>query len=331
MATKKYSFYKRGQIWYCATYEDGKRRCFTTRQKDRERAVMAVEGLLGSVETVGMEDVLEHYITFDQFRSPTTEKYADYFFRRFATFIRGKRGMTMPASIATQENVKRYQDWLMSRELSPTSIKIEMGAIRAILKRAHKSGLIEEDPFRDVRLPKPNSKAYFLSSEDVQALLKKAEENPLYLNYIKLLLYSGCRGGELRNLKWKDIHENYLEFDGKTGMRRFPLNGRVKNIVKSIKSFSPKPLSEHVLVDYRTGRWIGRHSQLGKIIKKYIRKAKLDERYTAHSLRHTFASHLVMQGVDLYTVSKLLGHASVKMTERYAHLRPELLQAEVKY
>jgi site-specific recombinase XerD len=58
--------------------------------------------------------------------------------------------------------------------------------------------------------------------------------------------------------------------------------------------------------------------------------AGLETKGTLHTLRHTFASHLVQAGVDLYSVSKLLGHSSIKMTEIYAHLAPKTLQEVIK-
>jgi site-specific recombinase XerD len=62
---------------------------------------------------------------------------------------------------------------------------------------------------------------------------------------------------------------------------------------------------------------------VSKKFKKYIREVGLVEQFTFHSLRHTFASHLVQKGVSLYIVSKLLGHSDMKTTEIYAHLAPE--------
>jgi len=160
---------------------------------------------------------------------------------------------------------------------------------------------------------------------------RKLTKNDSTLGTIHYMSPEQVRGGELRNLKWSDIHDNYLEFHGKTGLHRFPLNDDVKGILNTIKYFSKKPLNEYILTDYRTGRWLGAHSQLGKIVKKYIRKAKLDDRYTTHSLRHTFASHLVLSGTDIYTVSKLLGHTYISMTQKYSHLPPEIIKTRVKY
>jgi site-specific recombinase XerD len=70
---------------------------------------------------------------------------------------------------------------------------------------------------------------------------------------------------------------------------------------------------------------------MSRIARRYIDKAGLKKSYVGHTLRHTFASHLVMEGIPIYTVSKLLGHTDVKTTERYAHLSPEQIQVKIEY
>ena len=87
----------------------------------------------------------------------------------------------------------------------------------------------------------------------------------------------------------------------------------------------------HILID-KNGNYLGKWNTCGKIVKKYMRQAGLKESYTCHTLRHTFASHLVLHGKPMEQVSKLLGHRSVKTTETfYVHLKPENLTFELPY
>ncbi|MEN3014320.1 MAG: tyrosine-type recombinase/integrase [Endomicrobiia bacterium] len=68
---------------------------------------------------------------------------------------------------------------------------------------------------------------------------------------------------------------------------------------------------------------------LSSLMRKFVKKLKLKD-VSFHTLRHTFASHLAMQGVDLYTIAKLLGHSDIKTTEIYAHLSPYHFQDVIK-
>ena len=70
--------------------------------------------------------------------------------------------------------------------------------------------------------------------------------------------------------------------------------------------------------------------RITKTFKKYVIKSKLNPKLKFHSLRHTFASWLVQRGVSIYEVSKLLGHSDIKVTEIYAHLKPENLRNAVE-
>jgi site-specific recombinase XerD len=73
-----------------------------------------------------------------------------------------------------------------------------------------------------------------------------------------------------------------------------------------------------------------RENNLFRELQRTAKKAKIKKHVTVHMLRHTYASHLVMNGVDLRTVQELLGHSSIKTTQRYAHLAPDHLQDAIK-
>ena len=135
---------------------------------------------------------------------------------------------------------------------------------------------------------------------------------------VELVLNSGLRKSELLHLKWSDIDlKNRLLFIWDTKnkeSRSIPLNDNAVKVIiripRNLKSeyLFPSPVNQlKPWVDFR------------KDWKKALRKAGIED-FTFHDLRHTFASHLVMAGVDLKTVQELLGHKSIEMTLRYAHL-----------
>jgi len=142
---------------------------------------------------------------------------------------------------------------------------------------------------------------------------------------------TGLRIGELVNVKWSDVDMGNRvirvwqtgDFTTKSKRdRNLPMNDTVFNLLTT-----KKRTGEHVF-STQDGKQMD-SVYISKKFKKYVRRVKLGEQYTFHSLRHTFASHLVQRGVSLYIVSKLLGHSNLKTTEIYAHLAPVTFQEVV--
>jgi len=133
-------------------------------------------------------------------------------------------------------------------------------------------------------------------------------------------LHTGCRRGEALNLTWKniDLARRTIKITQTKGRIdcEIPVNDQLLEILKNREAVGEKPFN------------FNRHFVPHKF-KDYIKKACLSLNLSVHSLRHTFASHLVMNGVDLYTVKELLGHSDLRVTEKYAHLAPDHLAAGV--
>jgi integrase len=137
---------------------------------------------------------------------------------------------------------------------------------------------------------------------------------------VTVLLHTGFRRSELLGLRWKDV-------DFKAGVLTIPKskNGEVRHVpmtttVRSILSHLPRPLDSTALVFPNTEanrdlRWAK------KIVPEALRAANIDD-FRFHDLRHTFASRLAMEGVDLLTIKELGGWKSLPVVQRYAHLSP---------
>lgn len=133
---------------------------------------------------------------------------------------------------------------------------------------------------------------------------------------IRMLIYTGCRLGEILSLKWADvfINEGYLHLkDSKTGEKTAPLNESAKSTLKNLEQKVGNP---YVFVGDKPGTCL---TTLKRAWTKIRSLANLKD-VRIHDLRHTFASLAIKQGIDLYTVSKLLGHKNISTTTRYAHL-----------
>lgn len=154
-------------------------------------------------------------------------------------------------------------------------------------------------------------------------------QSKTYTDYLKpmvlLALNTGMRQGELFNLCRKDV-------DLKTGLvsarwggtknsktRHIPLNVEATTILQAWLEENPGEPSDLVFPSPKTG---GRFNNIRKSWGKLIDDAQIED-FHFHDLRHSFASHLVMRGVNLYTVKELLGHSSIEVTQRYAHLSPD--------
>ena len=174
-----------------------------------------------------------------------------------------------------------------------------------------------ENPVKGVKMFKENNQRLrFLEINEISKLLDNCEE---YLKPIVMIaLNTGMRKSEILNLKWRDVDINrgiiYL-YNTKNGEKReIPINEEVDRALIGVRKNSE---SEYIFC-WKNGEKIRdiRISFFTALQKSGIKEFRF------HDLRHTAASHLVMSGVDLNTVRELLGHKSLKMTLRYAHLSP---------
>jgi integrase len=181
--------------------------------------------------------------------------------------------------------------------------------------------MVEEETLKRIRKVKPltenNRRLRYLSKDECQALINACD------NHVRLIvitaLNTGCRKGEILSLRWDqvDLKHGFILLDKtKNGDRReIPINETLRNVLQGITRRLDVP---HVFHDSGTGK---PYQDVKRSFQTALRKAKIHD-FKFHDLRHTFASHLIMAGVDLTTVSRLLGHKSLTMTLRYSHLAP---------
>ena len=138
---------------------------------------------------------------------------------------------------------------------------------------------------------------------------------------IRLLLLTGCRRSEIVRLRWSEVRGNVLALaDSKTGPRNVPLNTAARRILEGQRERG----SPFV---FPSPRDAARPRGLNLSLWYRIRKQAGIEDVRLHDLRHTVASHAVMNGVPVPVVSRLLGHSNVRMTLRYAHLGDREIEA----
>ena len=181
----------------------------------------------------------------------------------------------------------------------------------------------KSNPCTGVRKYKENRKQRFLSQLELKRLeesliqqTKEQKGSVCTVNAILLILYTGCRLGEVLNLKWDNVHlkDRYIYLDDtKVGESARPLNQKAIDLLTSI---TPKEGNPYVFYGKVPGKPLAEVKTAWKAI---LKRAGIKD-FRIHDLRHSFASFALKEGVDLYTVSKLLGHKNIATTTRYAHL-----------
>ncbi|MDD5108876.1 MAG: site-specific integrase [Candidatus Omnitrophica bacterium] len=202
--------------------------------------------------------------------------------------------------------------------ISHATVNRALNCLSSLYNRAIEWGKATDNPMSKVKLFKvPDKRVRFLEKEEIDKLLSHCCEHlkPIVI----VALHTGMRKGEILGLKWHDIDikRNIIHlYDTKNGEKReVPMNEVVQ---KTVIGVLKNPESQYVFCNKD-------NKPYGNVRKSFftaLKKAGIIN-FRFHDLRHTFASQLVMSGVDLNTVRELLGHKSIEMTLRYSHLSPD--------
>lgn len=211
-----------------------------------------------------------------------------------------------------------------ARKVSPATVNRNLACLKCIFNKAIQWGKAENNPVRQVKLFKEDNKRIrYLEKEEIIKLLAKCHG---HLKAIVIIaLNTGMRKGEILGLKWHDCdfrHNIIYLYNTKNGEKReVPMNEQVRTTLIKVR----KHLESPYIFCNKAGKPYG---DIKKSFLTALDKAGIID-FHFHDLRHTFASHLVMSGVDLNTVRELMGHKSLEMTLRYSHLSPDHKQRAV--
>jgi integrase len=185
----------------------------------------------------------------------------------------------------------------------------------------------DSNPCNNISLYPRKKMERFLSNDELkklEALLNSEHIQKRYskytINAIKLLIYTGCRKNEVLSIKWEDVYleESYFHLkDSKAGKRDVPLNEISKKILLETHRHRDNPYV------FPSVRLKNNHIKDPIRLWNTIRNAIDCKDVRIHDLRHSFASFAIKKGIDIFRVSKLLGHKDIKTTMRYAHISKE--------
>ena len=229
---------------------------------------------------------------------------------------------------ATQRTIADYVQWLVSRSLA---------SLKSLYMFALSEDEIDQNPVRNIKLEKTEKKLpQILSGKEVELLLEqpKCSDMKGYRDkaMLEVLYATGIRVSELINLNYDDVSLSggFLRCAGGGKTRIIPLYPEaLQALADYMEDVRPKMIadpSEQSLFVNISGERMSRQG-FWKIIKFYQEKAHIDKDITPHTLRHSFAAHLLENGADLRSIQEMLGHSDISSTQVYAQLVKQNLKA----
>ena len=316
--------YRRGEIFWFTIMQNGKRIQVSTKTANRK--------LAERVHAMAMTEMQEG-LWFERQKAKTktfremTEKYLEKYHR-----IRDEHTVKRLLPVfgclklceLTTELVSDYRDGRL-RTVKPATVYQELSFMRRMFNVARREWKwTKENPVADLSFAVGNKNARdrWLTIEEEKKLLE-CSTNPVWLRTLLVFaLHTGMRRGEILDLLWKDV-----DFFRKLVTVVKSKNGEKRGIPMSQTLYTTlKGMSKIVDISSRVFPISVR--SLREAFDKTLKKAGIED-FHFHDLRHTFATRLVQNGVDLYKVKELLGHKTLTMTMRYAHHYPESLRSSV--
>jgi len=219
------------------------------------------------------------------------------------------------------------EDWQRRKRQTnkPATVNRYLSRLRHMLNRAVEWELLDESPMKRLKFfPENNRRLRYLSIEECNRLLDACIA-PHMKAIVTVALHTGMRLGEILSLQGRDLDLStglIVIRDSKNGeARHVPMDSGVREL---LSGYIPTSESGYVFPSASGGRL----STVQNAFRNARRRADLGDLHF-HDLRHTFASHWMMNGGDLYALKEILGHKSIAMTQRYAHLSPAYKRAMV--
>lgn len=279
------------------------------------------------------------YLQVERGASPHTLKGYREDLTAAAEYFADEQGVTPDPATLTAVELRGLLSALHEAGFAKTSIARKLASLRSFYRFGQREGWVKSNPARALRNPrKGRTLPHFLTTEEVGALLTAPPANDamgLRDRAILETLYSaGLRVSELVGLNDgdMDLPQGVLRVRGKGRKERLaPLGSyavRAMNAWRSVRLISPtEPQGREAPVfTNRFGCRLTTRS-VGRMLEKYLRTTGLDRRTSPHTLRHSFATHLLDRGADIRSVQELLGHKSLVTTQIYTHVTTANLRA----
>lgn len=230
----------------------------------------------------------------------------------------------------TETHLKAYVQYMNDQEFKPSTISRNIASMKGFVNYLMEEGVLENNIAASLKSPKIEKKMpEIMTMNEVVTLLEQpSKHNPKEVRdkaMLELLYATGIRVSELISLKLDDLNlqMRYILCKDHNKERMIPFGVNAKVALEEYLSFAREELLDHtennVLFVNCSGLPMSRQG-FWKIIKYYANRANIKTDITPHTLRHSFAAHLVENGADLRSVQEMLGHSDISTTQIYANL-----------
>ena len=256
---------------------------------------------------------------------------------KYHAFIENRQRIDNIANVS-QRNLRAYVRYLNAENISPNSIKRAISCIRNYHQFLVSEGKMDNNPVLQIDTPKVARKLpNVLSVEEIDKILhfipKKAPMAKRDIAIFEMMYSCGLRVTELCNFKMSNIlwDSEMIRVDGKGGRQRFVPIGPIArtNLKNYISKERPALIKKNPNIPElflsRNGNKLTR-MMIWILLKKWTSTAEITKEVSPHTLRHSFATHLLEGGADLRSVQEMLGHADISTTQIYTHLDKEHLK-----
>lgn len=242
---------------------------------------------------------------------------------RIWTNVLGNKPLRAVTPSEIEAYIRERQD-----QVSQQTLAHEVAFLRRLFNIARRDGLTDTNPAQGLARPPRSNRVRFLSDEEEKALSEALDQVGRKL--LVFAVHTGLRRGEQFGLGWDHVNMKLrvlrLPRSKTEAPRTVALNDTALRVLRSM----PRRLKCPWVFPNETGKnHVDAHNFINRVFVPAVRKAKITD-FRWHDLRHTFASRLAMRGVELRTIGELMGHKTIQMTMRYAHLAPGYLSDAVR-
>jgi integrase/recombinase XerC len=284
-----------------------------------------------------LADFLRHLALEKNASAHTVKSYREDLNQALDFFRQRLPGQALQPAQLTPRLLRGYLAWLHEQGYAKSTTARRLSAVRSWCRYLCRQGLLDANPAMGLRSPRQDKKLpHFLGEEDLARLLEAPPiDTPMGLrdrSIVETLYSAGLRVSELTGLNLDDIDldSGIATVRGKGKRERLALLGppalaALQLWLSARSAASPGAGTQPAVYLNKNGTRLTSRS-VGRLLEKYLAQAGLDPRTSPHTLRHSFATHLLDRGADIRSVQELLGHRSLATTQVYTHVTTHRLR-----